>query len=104
MHCKAGFRKIKNIKPDSLCVVNRNNHMMLAGSSKDDDSELGKELPFKILILHNKELKKWLVSDTMRKRDILRRKSQLLDVATLTSTLRSGGFYVYFHNTLRHML
>jgi hypothetical protein len=53
--------KIENIKPDSLCVVNRNNHMMLAGSSKDDDSELGKELHFKILILHNKELKKWLV-------------------------------------------
>ena len=53
--------KLENVKIDSLTIVNRNNHMMISGESKNADKELGKELHFKILILYNKELKKWLV-------------------------------------------
>ena len=53
--------KIENVDIDSIKVVNRNNHMMLAATSKNSDLELGKELHFKILIIYNHELKKWLV-------------------------------------------
>ena len=53
--------KLENVKIDSLAIVNRNNHMMISGESKNSDKELGKELHFKILIIYNKELKKWLV-------------------------------------------
>ena len=53
--------KIENVDIDSIKVVNRNNHMMLAAESKNNDLELGKELHFKILIIYNHELKKWLV-------------------------------------------
>ena len=53
--------KIENVDINSIRVVNRNNHMMLAAESKNNDLELGKELHFKILIIYNHELKKWLV-------------------------------------------
>ena len=53
--------KIENVDIDSIKVVNRNNHMMLAATSKNSELELGKELHFKILIIYNHELKKWLV-------------------------------------------
>jgi hypothetical protein len=53
--------KMENIKSDTLKIVNRNNHMMISGESKNIKMELGKELQFKILIIYNKELKKWVV-------------------------------------------
>jgi hypothetical protein len=53
--------KLENVKIESLIIVNRNNHMMISGESKNDEKELGKELHFKILIIYNNELKKWLV-------------------------------------------
>ena len=53
--------KLENANPNTLAIVNRNNHMMLSGESKNNDLELGKELHFKILIIYSNELKKWLV-------------------------------------------
>jgi hypothetical protein len=53
--------KIENVDINSLQVVNRNNHMMIAGMSKNSELELGKELHFKILIIYNNDLKKWIV-------------------------------------------
>jgi hypothetical protein len=53
--------KLGDIIPDSLELVNRNGHMMLAGNSKDEKYELGKGVSFKIIFIYNHKLKKWLV-------------------------------------------
>ena len=54
--------KLKNADPDSIVIVNRNKHMMLAANSRLGDAELSKEIHFKVLLVHNKKLKKWIVA------------------------------------------
>ena len=54
--------KLRNAIPDSIVIVNRNKHMMIAGTSKNDDNELGSEIHFKVILIHNKKLNKWVVS------------------------------------------
>ena len=54
--------KLRNVIPDSIAIVNRNKHMMIAGTSKNDDNELGSEIHFKVILIHNKKLNKWVVS------------------------------------------
>ena len=53
--------KLENADLDSLKIVNRNNHMMISGNSKNDKFESGKDLSFKILVIYNKHKKKWIV-------------------------------------------
>jgi len=54
--------KLENIKPNSVVVVNRNNHMMLAGEVETEDNMIGKYLDFKIIMIFNKKLNKWVIS------------------------------------------
>jgi len=53
--------KLANATPDSLKIVNRNNHMMISGVSKNDKFEIGDSISFKILIIYNKASDKWVV-------------------------------------------
>lgn len=52
--------KITDAIPDSIKLVNRNNHMVLAGIPKKS-VQLGNNLTFKVLIFYNPTCKKWLV-------------------------------------------
>jgi hypothetical protein len=53
--------KITDAIPDSIKLVNRNSHMVLAGIPKNKDAQLGVNLTFKALIIYNHNCKKWLV-------------------------------------------
>lgn len=53
--------KITDAIPESIKVVNRNGHMVLAGEPKNKNMQLGVNLTFKVIILHNLDCKKWLV-------------------------------------------
>ena len=53
--------KITDAIPDSIKLVNRNEHMVLVGIPKNEDVQLGVNLTFKSLIIYNPNCKKWLV-------------------------------------------
>ena len=53
--------KISDAVPESIQLVNRNQHMMLAGEPKNKDVQLGMNLTFKMLIIYNPNCKKWLI-------------------------------------------
>ena len=48
--------------PNSIKLVNRNGHMMLAGETSNNNKELGTGITFKILMLYNHKNKQWIVS------------------------------------------
>jgi len=48
--------------PNSIQLVNRNNHMIIAGEPDNPALETGIGLSFKILFLYNTKCKKWIVS------------------------------------------
>ena len=60
LHFPVNCIKLEDVKKDSIQIGNRSGRMVLYGTSASGE-ELGVALNFKAMLIHNHDLKKWLV-------------------------------------------